>query len=79
MVISTHKRVLILLIKNAANIPLPITFGGPIIFYRLRSPVRDASGIFFCRFLKIISQMFDGFKEKCYLCRRNEEINDSYS
>lgn len=23
--------------------------------------------------------MFDGFKEKCYLCRRNEEINDSYS
>jgi hypothetical protein len=41
--------------------------------------VRDASGTFFCRFLKIISQMFDGFKEKCYLRRRDEEINDSYS
>lgn len=35
--------------------------------------------LFFAVFLKIISQMFDGFKEKCYLCRRNEEINDSYS
>ena len=60
-------------------------FGGPIyfkinnLFLGCGPPVRDASGIFFCRFLKIISQMFDGFKEKCYLCRRNEEINDSYS
>lgn len=40
--------------------------------------VREASGLF-VPFLKIISKMFDGFKEKCYLCRRNEEINDSYS
>ena len=32
MVISSHKRVLILLIGNAANIPLPTGFGGSILF-----------------------------------------------
>lgn len=35
-----------------------------------KAPVRDASGLFICCFLKIISKMFDGFREKCYLCRR---------
>ena len=34
----------------------------------------NASGPFSCSFLKIMSEMFDGFKEKCYLCRRNDDI-----
>lgn len=39
-----------------------------------KAPVRDASGLFSCCFLKIISKMFDGSREKCYLCRRNDDI-----
>lgn len=38
------------------------------------SPGARCIGAFSCCFLKIISKMFDGFEEKYYLCRRNDDI-----
>ncbi|CUQ64742.1 Uncharacterised protein [Segatella copri] len=36
--------------------------------------MQQCIGAFSCCFLKIISKMFDGFEEKYYLCRRNDDI-----
>lgn len=38
------------------------------------SPGARCIGAFSCCFLKIISKMFDGSREKYYLCRRNDDI-----
>lgn len=63
--------VLILIWKS---IVLVVEYGDSSLSKLSKSPGARCIGAFSCCFLKIISKMFDGSREKYYLCRRNDDI-----